>query len=94
MVNRIQLFVEGQQLSGSQWNAVAKAINALWASRAAPPFELIKGEPWVLRLQKKLLTGEGAENQPDPSAGVTLIALPACDDGTPSTIYLPGYLVP
>ena len=94
MVAKIEPFKAGELVSAKHWNAVARAINALWDSRAESPFELIKGEPWVLRLQQPTLTGLGAENQPDPTAGVTLIELPACDDGTPSTMYVPGYLVP
>jgi len=94
MVNKIQFPKAGDHVSAAYWNSVARAVNALWDSRAEPPFELIKGEPWLLRLQQPLLTGLSAENQPDPTAGATLIALPGCDDGQSVTIYAPAYLVP
>jgi hypothetical protein len=93
MVESLKLFEAGKPITAKQWNAVAKAINALWDSRAELPFELVKGEPWVLRLRQPILTGLGEDNQP-AGAGVNLIELPACNDGTPSTIYVPGYLEP
>lgn len=94
MVAKIEPFKAGELVSAKHWNAVARAVNALWDSRAEPPFELIKGEPWLLRLQQPLLTGLSAENQPDPTAGATLIGLPGCDDGQSVTVYAPAYLVP
>lgn len=85
-------FQTGQPMSASDWNAIAKEVNRLWATRAQFPLHLVKGDNWCLTLDPAYLKAflESFPGGPPNPEDLTMIELPACIDGVDGTVWVPS----
>lgn len=51
---KLPRFKAGQPVSAKDWNAIAGAVNRIWASEAGEGLVLTKGNPWRIRKTRRL----------------------------------------
>lgn len=78
----------GDKVTAEYWNKIARSINRIWQTEAVYPITLTKGTTWKLALDHSFV-----KNLPTNSTPV-ILELPACENGSPITLYTIGYTVP